>query len=83
MVKNSGQADGSGIAVLAVQQVLVHDRPEVRIVQPALVQPVEQRGEPADRHGQHAAARPQHPPGLGQRLPALRRPGQVVFDGSG
>src|SRR6202034_2943385 len=39
------------VAVLPVHQVLVYDRPEARIIQPALVQPVEQRGEPADRHG--------------------------------
>ena len=77
-MKNSGLADRIGVAVLAVGQVLVHDRPENRIVQPVLVQPVEQRGEPADRHRQQAAARPQHPPRLGQGLPALRRLGQVV-----
>jgi hypothetical protein len=35
-------ADRVGVTVLAVRQVLVDDRPEVRIVQPALVQPVEQ-----------------------------------------
>ena len=71
-------ADGIGVAVLPVHQVLLHDRPEVRIVQPPLVQPVEQRGKPADRHGQQPAARPQRLPGLGQGLPALRRLGQVV-----
>ena len=51
-------ADWIGVAVLPVQQVLVHDRPEVRIIQPPSVQSVEQRGKPADRHGQQAAAWP-------------------------
>jgi hypothetical protein len=67
-----------GVAVLPVRQVLVHDRPEDRIIQPALIQPIQQRSEPADRHRQQLAARPQHPPGLGQRLPSLRGVGQVV-----
>ena len=71
-------ANGIGVTVLPVLQVLVRDRPEVRIVQPPVVQPVEQRGEPADRHGQHAAAWAQHPLGLGQHLRPVRRIGQVV-----
>ncbi len=36
------------------------------------------RIEPADVHGQQAAARPQHPPGLSKGVPALRRLGQVL-----
>jgi len=62
--------------VLAFGRVLYHDRPEVRVVQPALVQPVGQRGEPGDGDGQQAAARPQHPPRLGQRPRPAGQPGQ-------
>jgi hypothetical protein len=64
--------------MLPIGQVLVHDRPEARIVQPALIQPIEQRSEPAHRYRQQAAARAQHPPGFGQGLLAIRRLGQVV-----
>jgi len=39
-------ADRVGVAVLPVGQVALHDRPEVRVVQPALIQPIQQRGEP-------------------------------------
>ena len=56
MVKELRPADRIGVAVLPVHQVLAHDRPELRIIQPALIQPIEQRGEPADRHRQQAAA---------------------------
>ena len=58
-----------------IGQVLVDDWPEVRIVQPALIQPVEQRSEPAHRHRQQAAARGQDPTGLGEGLLAMRRLG--------
>ena len=76
-MKNSGRCR-IRVAVLPVGQVLVHDGPEYRIVQPALVQPVEQRGEPAHRHRQQPATRGQHPPGLGQGSLATGRLGQVI-----
>ena len=71
-------ADRIGIAVLTVRQVLDHDQPELRIIQPALIQPIKQRGEPADRHRQQAAAWPKHPPGLSKRLPPVCGIRQVI-----
>ena len=38
-------ADRIGVAVLAIGQVLVHDRPEDRVIQLVRIQPVQQRGE--------------------------------------
>jgi hypothetical protein len=64
--------------MLPIGQVLVHDRPQVRIVKPVPIQPAEQCGEPAYRHGQQAAAGGQHPASLGQSLLAVRRPRQVI-----
>src|ERR1039457_4373885 len=73
-----GLAGRVGVAVLAVGQVLLHDRPEDRVIEPARIQPVEQRGEPAPRHGQQPPTWPQHPPGLAQRPLAVRSAGQVI-----
>src|SRR5258708_38087039 len=57
-------AAGIGVAELPVDQVLGHDRPEVRIAQPAVNEPAPQPRAPADRHGEEPAARAPTPPGL-------------------
>ena len=67
-----------GVAVLPIRQVPVHNRPELRIIWPALVQPVEQGCELAYCHREQAAARLQHPPGLAQGLPPVRAVRRVV-----
>jgi ketosteroid isomerase-like protein len=54
--------------VLPIGQVLVHDRRNTGSSRQPLIQPVEQRGEPAHRHRQQAATAGQHSPRLGKSL---------------
>ena len=63
--------------MLPVHQIPLHIG-EMRIIKPALIKLIRQRGEPANRLGQQAATRPQYPPGLAQGLPPVRGVGQVI-----
>ncbi len=55
----------------------VRDQPELRIIQPALMQPVEQGNEPQTAVT-ISRARLQHPPGLAQGLPPAGAVSQVI-----